>query len=205
MKGKLSKIRPQGHRAKSRTSEYHCHDWPNERAGLLWQAQRLQPLLLKIESTVPKHFHLEAIGFPVLAKLLRTSNQKLSSHDAKWFLLPWHAIIMYTSTSGSEWTPRLVHSRENSLEEADIQLIYNSGQPFPHTWETISHRAFLSCCLFLTQVSNALAGEFSIPVVALGAGTRKPVYFCHHPNAEAQRTCVLEARQLLWLPGGKRN
>lgn len=97
MKGKLSKIRPQGHRAKSRTSEYHCHDRPNERAGLLWQAQSLRPLLLKIESTVPKHFHLEAIGFSVLAKLLRTRKQRLSSHDAKWFLLPWHAIILYTA------------------------------------------------------------------------------------------------------------
>lgn len=32
----------------------------------------------------------------------------------------------------------------------------------------------------------------SIPVVALGVGTRKPVYFCHHPNAESQRTCILE-------------
>lgn len=95
----------------------------------------------------------------------------------------WYTVISHTTTKWAEWTPHSVHLWENLLEERVIPLIYNSGQPFPRTWETISHKAVLSCCLFLTQVSNALAGEFYIPVVALGVGTCKPVYFCHHSPA----------------------
>lgn len=47
-------------------------------------------------------------------------------------------------------------------------------------------------------MSNALAVEFCIPVVALGVGICKPGDFYHCPHAKAQKkaTCALEERQL---------
>lgn len=83
----------------------------------------------------------------------------------------------------------------------DILLIYNSGQPSPHMWASITHRAFLSCCLFLTQVSNALAGE-SASLSWSWVMAFVSQYMCHHPHAKAPKkaTCALEegSCRFLW-------
>lgn len=94
------------------------------------------------------------------------------------------------------------------LARTDILLIYSSGQPFQHMWEGITHRAFLSCCLFLTQVSNALAGE-SASLSWSWVLAFVSQYMCHHPHAKAPKkaSCALEdgSCHFLWEKRQLRN
>lgn len=88
----------------------------------------------------------------------------------------------------------------------DIQLIYNSRQPCWHTWESISHRAFLSCCLFLMQVSIALTGDIWIPVVALVLAIVSQCISVttHMPKFKRKLMCTGGEATAL-VPGGKCN